>query len=89
MDTNRYESARKRAPGKNPVVLGAFATAWLYWIGVAGAAALFIGAMVWLLLQPAVLQPTALQPAATITNRAPELEPAAAVSTLPPARSRE
>jgi hypothetical protein len=79
MDTNRYESARKRAPGKNPVVLGAFATAWIYWIGVAGAAALFIGAMVWLLLQPPV----------EITNRAPELEPAAAVSTLPPDRSRE
>ena len=84
MDTNRYESARKRTPGKNPVVLGAFATAWLYWIGVAGAAALFIGAMVWLLWQPA-----ALQPAAKITNTAPGLVPAVAVSTLPPARSRE
>jgi hypothetical protein len=79
MDTNRYESARKRAPGKNPVVLGAFATAWIYWIGVAAAGALLLGALAWLLLQPAI----------GTTNRAPGPVPAVAVSTLPPARSHE
>jgi hypothetical protein len=79
MDTNRYESARKRAPGKNPVVLGAFATAWIYWIGVAAAGALLCGALMWLLLQPAT----------GATNKAPGSEPAVAVSTRLPARSRE
>ena len=79
MDTNRYESARKRAPGKNPVVLGAFATAWIYWIGVAAAGALLCGALMWLLLQPA----------AEATNKAPGLEPAVAASTQLPVRSRE
>jgi hypothetical protein len=49
VDTNRYESARKRSPKQNPVVLGARATAWVFWIGVALAAVLFSGAMIWLL----------------------------------------
>jgi hypothetical protein len=79
MDTNRYESARKRPPGRNPVVLGALATAWIYWVGVAFAVALLAGALAWLILQPA----------RAATNMAPEREPAAAVSTQPAARTRE
>jgi hypothetical protein len=79
MDTNRYESARKRAPGKNPVVLGVFATAWVYWVGVVIAATLLVGALAWLLLQPA----------ADTMSKAHELERAAAVSIQPAVRNRE
>jgi hypothetical protein len=73
MDTNRYESARKHAPRKNPVVLGAFATAWIYWVGVVAAIALLMGALSWLLLNPLV----------ATTNKAPSPAPAAAVSSPP------
>ena len=77
MDTNRYESARKRTPGKNPVVLGSLATSWLYWVGVVVAIALFVGAMVWLLTQPVA------------TNTELSARPAVAFSTPPVVRSRE
>ena len=79
MDTNRYESARKHLPGKNPVVLGALATAWIYWVGVAAAAVLLLGALAWLLAQPAV----------QATSRVPGVAPAAAVSSQPAVRIRE
>lgn len=77
MDTNRYESARKHSPSKNPVVLGANATAWIYWLGVALAVLLFVGAMIWLLTQPAA------------TNTELSARPAAASSTPPAVRTRE
>jgi len=79
MDTNRYESARKRAPGKNPVVLGALTTAWIFWVGVAGAVALLGGALIWLLLQPA----------AETMSRGPATGRAAAVSIQLAVRNRE
>ena len=53
MDTNRFESPPKRAPAKNPIVLGVLATAWIYWVGVAAALALLLAAMGWLLSNPA------------------------------------
>lgn len=77
MDTNRYETARKRAPGKNPVVLGSLATAWIFWLGVALAALLFVGAMIWLLNQPSA------------TNTEPSARPAVAFSPLPGVHTRE
>jgi uncharacterized oligopeptide transporter (OPT) family protein len=79
MDTNRYESARKHAPRKNPVVLGALATAWVYWVGVAAAIALLVGALSWMLLNPLVAP----------TNKAPSVAPAAAASTPLSAHNRE
>ena len=79
MDTNRYESARKHAPRKNPVVIGSLASAWIYWVGVAVAIALLVGALAWMLLNPL----------GAITNKAPSPAPAAAASTPPAARNPE
>src|SRR5262245_33073728 len=52
MNTNRYESVHRRLPNKNPIVLGALATASIYSVGVALTVALLIGAMIWLLTRP-------------------------------------
>jgi hypothetical protein len=79
MDTSRYESARKHAPRKNPVVLGVLATAWIYWAGVAMAIVLLIGALVWLRSQPS----------GGATNTAPSPAPVAAASSPPIAHHPE
>jgi hypothetical protein len=52
MDTNRYESARKQAPKKNPIVLGVRGAFWLFWIPVGLVVAFLIAAACWLLTHP-------------------------------------
>jgi hypothetical protein len=52
MDTNRFESARKPAPRKNPIVLGVRGAFWLFWIPVTLVVLFLIGAAYWLLTHP-------------------------------------